>query len=112
MKDQKTREHYRLVFPESYRPALSMDFSDFEVEDVSEYGLKVRVDDDPAFMVNDQIEASIVFPGGREFELSAQVVRVDDGFAGLLLEAPLPATLIQSEALYVIQNFSQQAAAN
>jgi hypothetical protein len=108
MKDQKTRDYYRLAYPHSYRPSLMMDVDNYEIEDVSEYGLKVKIDEDPAFMVDDKIMGVIAFPDGREFDLSGQVVRINEGYAGLQLETPLPLSVIRSEHLYIINNFSNQ----
>jgi PilZ domain len=105
MKDQKQREYYRLAYPGSYRPSFMIDIDNYEIEDVSEYGVKVKVNEDPAFMVDDNFMATIAFPDGKEFDLSGQVVRIDHGFAGLQLNTPLPLSLIRSESLYIINNF-------
>lgn len=105
MLNEKQRQYYRLIYPASYRPSLMLDIFEYEIEDVSEYGLKVKTDNDPVFMVNDDVLATIAFPDGKEYELSGQVVRVEQGFAGIELDSPLPTSLIKSEALYVTQNF-------
>ena len=105
MLNEKQRQYYRLIYPDTHRPSLMLDIFEYEVEDVSEYGLKVKTDNDPVFMVNDDVMAIIAFPDGKEFELSGQVVRVEHGFAGIALDSPLPNSLIRSEALYVTQNF-------
>ena len=105
VKDEKQREYYRLAYPRAYRPSLIMDIENFEVEDVSEYGLKVRIDDDLAFMVDDDVQAIIAFPDGREFDLSGHVVRIGEGYAGVELETPLPLSLIRSEYLYIVNHY-------
>ncbi len=105
MLNEKQREHFRLAYPDIHRPRLMMDSDSFEVADVSEFGVKVRVDQDPAFMVDDNVMATIEFPDGREFDLSAHVVRLDDGYAGLRLDTPLPLSVIRAEALYVMYNY-------
>lgn len=106
MKDEKQREYYRLPYPNSYRPLLAIDIDNFEILDVSEYGLKVKIDADPAFMIDDNIQATIAFPDGKEFDLSGQVVRIEEGFAGLQLQTPLPISLIRSEHLFIINNYT------
>ncbi|MDH5473324.1 MAG: PilZ domain-containing protein [Gammaproteobacteria bacterium] len=105
MKAEKQRKYFRLTYPASYRPTLLLDAFDYEIEDISEYGLKVKTNNDPAFMVDDTVMAIIAFPGGREFDLSGQVVRMDQGYVGLQLETPLPNSIIKSEALYLMTNF-------
>ena len=103
MKDEKQRVYYRLAYPDSCRPTLVMDFQDYEIEDVSEYGVKFKIDDDLTFMVDDTVMATIAFPDGKEFDLIGRIVRVEQGYAGLHLDAPLPLELIRTEAQYVIK---------
>lgn len=111
MKNEKQREYFRLAYPDSYRPSLMVAAEDYEVEDISEYGVKVKVSDDLDFVVDDSVMAVISFPDGKEFDLSGQVVRVEEGYAGVQLETPLPVDFIRSEALYVMQNFPLLATA-
>lgn len=106
MKDYNQREYFRLVYPQAHRPTLIVDIDNYEIEDVSEYGMKVRIDNDPAFMVDDSIIATIAFPDGKEFDLSGQVVRIDDEYAGLQLETPLPLSVIRAESLYIMNNYT------
>jgi len=106
MKVQNQREYYRLSYPLSYRPSLMIDIDNYEIEDISEYGLKVKVNKDPAFMVEDSVMAIITFPDGKEFDLNGHVIHIDRGFAGLHLETPFPLSLIRSEHLFIINNYS------
>ena len=106
MKGERQRAHYRLKFPVPYRPSFMMDVNRYEIMDVSEYGVKLKVDNSPCFMEEENFIASIVFPDGRVFDLSGQVVRIDEGFAGLQLDAPLSISLIRSEALHIISHYS------
>ena len=108
MDNEKQREHYRLTYPQAHRPKLVMDIEGYEVADVSEFGVRVKIDSDPAFMINDNVMATISFPDGREFDLSGHIVRLDGEYAGLELDTPLPLSLIRSEALYVMYNYPAQ----
>jgi len=108
MNDYNQREYYRLEYPRTHRPSLVIDVDNYEIEDVSEFGVKVKINDDPAFMVDDSVIATIAFPDGREFDLSGQVVRIQDEYAGLQLETPLPLSVIRSESLYVMTNFPRK----
>jgi len=105
MNNEKQREYFRLKYPVSYRPAFMMDIDSYEIVDVSEYGVKVKIDLDLSFMVDEHFMAYIVFRDGRVFDLSGKVVRIDQGYAGLELSTPLPYKLIRSEALHIIKNF-------
>ncbi|MDH5767265.1 MAG: PilZ domain-containing protein [Gammaproteobacteria bacterium] len=105
MSDVKQRQHYRLNYPEVYRPLLVVDVCDYEIEDISQYGLKFKVDDDLSFLIEDEILAVITFPSGKEYELSGQVIRVDQGYVSVKLDTPLPLDLIKSESLHVHYHF-------
>ncbi len=108
MINEKQREHYRLAYPQTHRPILSVGFDQYEVEDVSEFGIKFRIEDELDFMQDDEVMAIIIFPDGREFDLSGHVVRIQDGYAGLKLDTALPNDLIRSEALSVLYNHPSQ----
>ena len=102
MKDEKQREYYRLAYPQMQRPTLAMGLDEYEVEDVSEYGIKLKIQDELDFILDDQVMATIIFPDGREFDLSGYIVRLEHGFAGLRLLTPLPNSLIRSQAMSVL----------
>ena len=108
MKENKQREYFRLTYPKIHRPSLVMDIDNYEISDVSQYGMKVKIDDDPAFMVDDSVIAIISFPDGREFDLSGQVIRIDHGYAALQLETPIPLSVIRSETLFLMNNYSSE----
>lgn len=105
MKEYSQRECFRLLYPRSHRPSLMINIDSYEVEDVSEHGVKFRIDDDPAFMVDDNVTAIIAFPDGKEFDLSGQVVRIDNEFAGLELDTPFPLSVIKEQTLYIMNNY-------
>ena len=104
MVEQK-REYFRVEFPHSYRPSLAMDVDKYEIEDVSEFGMRFNAGDDNSFIVDDLIIGSIIFPDGQDFELSGQVIRVNDGFVSLQLAEPLPLSKIRAEHLYLISHY-------
>lgn len=109
MMDEKQREYFRLAYPEVHRPVLSFEYDQYEILDISEFGIKIKVDaDDPTFEMGDEVMAIIMFPEGREFDITGHVVRMQDGAVGLELDTPLPDSLIRSEALNVLYNFPDQ----
>ena len=108
MKEEKQREYYRLAYPDVHRPMLLLGYDQYEVEDISEFGIRLKVDeDDPTFAMGDEVEATIAFPEGREFDLTGRVVRIHDGFVGIELETSLPDSLIRSEALHILYNYPE-----
>ena len=108
MDGQKQREYFRLDYPDAYRPVLVIDSDEYEIENISEYGLKFKIGDDLDFDVKDTIMAIIAFPSGKEFDLIGQVVRIDQGYASIQLDTALPIELIKSESLHVHYHFPAQ----
>ena len=102
MKDEKQRQHYRLDYSQVDRPTLVVGMDEYDVEDVSEYGVKFKIEDELDFILGDHLMAIIVFPDGREFDLSGHIARLDQKCAGLRLETPLPDSLIRSQAMSVL----------
>ena len=108
MKEEKTREYFRLTYPENHRPVLSLGIDQYQVEDISEHGIKIIIEpDDPTFEIDDEVMGILIFPEGREFDISGRVMRILDGSVGVELDTPLPDTLIRSEALHVLYNLPQ-----
>ncbi|MCW9015116.1 MAG: PilZ domain-containing protein [Gammaproteobacteria bacterium] len=103
MNDHKQRGFYRVAYPRVQRPVLAFEFDQYEVEDISEFGIKIKVDDnDPTFMAGDHVMSMIVFPQGREFDISGHVVRVQDGCVGMQLDTALPKGFVRNEALEML----------
>lgn len=105
---EKQRMHFRLNYPEAYRPTFILDQDTFEVENISQYGVKVIISTDLGFMLQDSIFAIIAFPEGREFDLDGHIVRIEDNCICLHLDSPLPSSVIKSEALNVMYKYPGQ----
>lgn len=101
---KQKREHFRVEFPSSYQPALKLDTDSYDIHDVSEYGVKFKVDGDNPFMLDELVVANIVFPDSAKLELSGQIVRIDGGFVSMELAAPLPLTKIRAIHLHLLRN--------
>ena len=61
MKNDNLRSHFRLSYPHSVCPKLIMDQELYDIENVSECGVKVIASDDLGFMVHDSFLATIHF---------------------------------------------------
>lgn len=103
MVDQK-REYFRVEFPRSYQPSLELDLDSYEILDVSEFGVRFRVEGDNPFMTDELVVANIIFPDEESFELSGHIVRIDGHFVSMELTSPLPLSKIRQVHLYLIRN--------
>jgi len=97
MNDKNRRVNFRLTYPNKRRASLILDVDNYEVIDVSECGAKVKTNEDTDFVVDDSFMAIIALQDGREFDLSGHVVHVQQDYAGLKFETPLPKNIIKSE---------------
>jgi len=104
----RQRTHFRLTYPKTYRPKFILDDDIFEVENVSQFGVKVKTFKDLDFILQDSIFAIISFPDGREFDLDGQIVRIEEGFICLHLDSSLPPSLIKSEAINIMYKYPSQ----
>ena len=106
MNNEKQREHFRLKFPVSYRPSFLVGKDSYKIVDISEYGVKLKLDEPSVFSVKDDFRGFISFLDGMQCSFSGQVVRIEPGFAGLRLSTQIPPVLIRTEALYIIDHCS------
>lgn len=105
MQNENHRSHYRLSYPHSVCPQLIMDHDQYDIENVSECGVKVIAGDDMEFMVDDSFLATIHFSDGKEFGLGGQVVRTEENYVCLHLDSPLPKSVLRKEVLLVMNNY-------
>ena len=99
------RDFFRVEFPRTYYPVIHLQDGRFDVVDVSECGVRFRLNDVKRFSVEEDLVAIIQFPGGDIYDCSGQIVRVDEHAASMILSKPLPLKKIRSEHLYLLNHF-------
>ena len=99
------RDYFRVEFPKTYYPVMHLEEGQYEVVDVSERGVRFKINDDNKFKEKEELVAIIQFPDGDIFDCSGQVVRMDDHAVSLSLSSPLPLKKIRSEHLYLLNHF-------
>ena len=107
MADQK-RESFRVEFPRSYYPTITINKQKFDIFDASEIGIKIYIKKNTFLELESEYSCVIRFPDNEKFELIARVIRIDSEFISLKLITPLPLSKIRAEHLYLIQNFSEK----
>ena len=108
MVEQK-RESFRVEFPRSYYPTVTLQGRTYDVFDASEFGIKFYNVSDAHFSLKEEFTTIIIFPDREEFNLKAKVVRVEKRFISLELLEPIPLCKIRSEHLHLMQMFSEKA---
>ena len=100
------REYFRLAYPKDCRPTLSSQQHEFEVLDVSEYGLKFHTDGLDEFSLGQKMMAHIRFYDDEEYECMGKIIRLGDSEVAVNLTLPLPLQKIRSEHIFLINKFS------
>jgi len=99
------RDFFRVEFPRTYYPVIHLEDGQLDVVDVSECGVRFKLNDHKRFTVNDDLVAIIRFPDGDIYDCSGQIVRMDEHAASIVLSNPLPLKKIRSEHLYLLNHY-------
>lgn len=107
---EQRREYYRVQYPVADRPLLKAITGQFEVIDVSEYGVRFKQDDQHSFAPGMSLIARIRFADGHEYECCGEVLRCDAMSVSAKLLKPIPMQRIQSESAYLILTYHNRYA--
>jgi len=107
MVDQK-RDYFRLEYPNEYRPALRLQDRQYQVVDVSEYGIKFIAHEPGSFVVGQQLDGEIVFHDQDVCICRGKVIRLGKRSVILQLTEPVPLHKIRSENIFLISQFPQK----
>lgn len=99
------RDYFRIEFPTTYRPIIRLEDGQHEVMDVSECGVRFKINENNHFRVNEDLTAIIQFPDGEIYDCSGQVVRINEHAVSMSLSSYLPLKKIRSEHLYLLNHF-------
>ncbi|MDQ1363465.1 MAG: hypothetical protein QG652_1326 [Pseudomonadota bacterium] len=102
---EQRREYYRVQYPVADRPVLSAKTGQFEVMDVSEFGVRFRQDAPHVFEPGINLEARIRFNDGYEHEFGGEILRCDADSVSVKLHKPISLRRIQAESVYLMVNY-------
>lgn len=109
--DKTGRQFYRLDYPRGERPVFRSETAEFPVADVSERGMGIAVTHEQLreFMLGSPVAGEIEFHDSDPFEVKGTVVRLREGFVGVLLnETPIPWGTILREQHYLLSKYRQR----
>lgn len=69
------REHYRLRYPATDRPRATVDNREARVAEISEGGLRLRLDPETTVKVGVEISLTVHFPDGENLHVEGLVLR-------------------------------------
>ncbi len=96
------REHYRVTYPSSLRPRLTIQGHSFDVLDLSERGLRFRLGDVPAPAPGNDLEGTVRFRRGEALTVRGTVLRVIDHDVSVRLEEGIPVRVIMEEQRFLL----------
>lgn len=76
MVEQK-RESFRVEFPRSYYPTITLQGKSFDIFDASEFGIRFYNADNSYFIQDEEINTTIIFPDNEQFDVKAKIVRIE-----------------------------------
>ncbi len=96
------REHYRVAYPSTLRPKLLVQGHTFDVVDISERGIRFRLEkaDEPAPGV--EVQGTVRFRRGDTITVRGVVLRVVQGEVAAKLEEGVPLRVIMEEQRYLL----------
>ena len=95
------REHYRILYPTGARPRIVIEGRSHEVIDISERGVRFRVDEELTLGVGDQILGQVRFKRTDPVIVSGAVLRIVGREIAAELETGVPLKAMIEEQRYL-----------
>jgi len=99
---QHPREYYRVTYPASLRPRLTVQAADFEVIDVCERGLRFALAGAQPPGVGFEVRGRFQPHGGTPVDICGEVVRVERDEVALKLDHRIPLPTIMAEQRFLL----------
>ena len=104
-KGKNNREHYRIRYPLSCRPRLTILNNEYETIDISERGIRFICKEISVFQAGMELEARITFNNEEYLDLEGEILRTDERVAVLYLSKRIPFKRIVAEQRYIKLNY-------
>ena len=104
------REFFRVVYPVTDRPTLEIDGKEYQIVDLSEFGIKFFTHSVGAFYANLPVRIQITFHDGKTLNLLGTILRLEgegeeEEIAVILLSKEIPTSRIMKEQRYLINKY-------
>jgi hypothetical protein len=95
------REHYRIQYPTAARPRIVVEGRSFDVIDLSERGVRFRVDEGISFSLGDAVAGTVRFRRNESAEVTGSVVRIAGREVAAKLDVGVPLRVIIEEQRFL-----------
>jgi hypothetical protein len=99
------RRYFRLRYPVSARPLLTISMRSFLVRELSEGGLRFAADMPDEFRVNDIVQGKITFRDRESLPVEGRVLRLVEDEIIVELTKGIPLKRMVEEQKYLIKHF-------
>jgi len=100
------RAYFRVVYPVSARPRLTIEMQIYEVLDISEKGVRFHIGN-KIFPFDEIIKAMVTFHDKENLVLEGKVIRKEEDEVALLLTEAIPYRRIVKEQQFLIKNYPE-----
>lgn len=101
MSDSFERAHYRIQYPTAARPHILIDDRSFDVIDLSEQGIRFRMDEGDRFAMGREVSGTIRFGRNEPVEVMGSVVRIAAREVAVKLDVGVPLRIIIEEQRFL-----------
>lgn len=95
------REHYRIQYPTAARPHILIEARSFDVIDLSERGVRFRMEEGVTFAIGREVSGTIRFRRNEPVEVMGSVVRVAALEVAVKLDVGVPLRIIIEEQRFL-----------
>ena len=101
------RQYYRIRYPYSYRPKVTISCDDYESEavELSEWGVRFLYEGISRLHVGLALKVTIIFDDGESYELAGEILRVEYKDVIVRFSDSLPLSRIIKEQIHLRNNF-------
>ena len=101
MSSPSEREHYRIQYPTAARPRIVIEGGSYEVIDISEHGVRFRIDEDARLGVGDPLLGQVRFKRTDPVTVTGTVLRIVGREVAARLETGVPLRTMIEEQRYL-----------
>ncbi len=101
------REHYRIRYPLTGRPRLTISNNEYEVVDISESGLKFLCKKINEFRAGSEVRLEITFNDGGSLHVRGKILRTTEKVSVISFSEDIPFGIILKEQRYLKAHYPE-----
>ncbi len=107
--EENRRQFFRLEYPGNTGPRFISGGVNFQVLDLSEYGLRLKIKSNIGYQSGTSFVGSLTFTSGESFLVFGTIKRITEDSLSIELKKAVPLRIIMAEQRRLIQLFPKRA---